>query len=126
MKHGGLCSREIAVNNAFVPDGSDALSAFVGGSACTDYSFFGNQQYGAGPTAIYLLIMLRIIAEYKPHLVLHENVLGFPLAMICDILQELYDFEEVVLQPDIAGWPIERRRKYMIGRLKMKLMHIGT
>ena len=125
MKHGGLCCREIAINNAFVPAGSEALSLYIGGSACTDYSFYGNQQFGAGPTAIYLLIMLRNIAEYKPHIFVHENVLGFPLAMILDVLQSMYDIEEVVLQPDIAGWPVERRRKYMIGRLRMTLKHLG-
>ncbi len=69
--------------------------------------------------------MLRIIAEYKPHIMLHENVLPFPLDMIRDILDEMYEFEQVILQPDIAGWPIERKRKYIIGRLRLKVKNFG-
>ncbi len=125
-KHGGSCSRAIGIDESSVPEGASAISAFVGGSACVDYSFFGNQQHGAGPTAIYLLIMLRIIAEYKPHIALHENVLPFPLEMLLEVLEELYEFEQVVLQPDIAGWPVERKRKYMIGRLRFKVKCFGV
>ena len=125
-KHGGPCSRKIEIDESSVPPGASAISAFVGGSACTDYSFYGNHQYGAGPTAIYLLIMLRIIAEYKPHIVLHENVILFSLQLIAEVLEELYEFEQVVLQPDVAGWPVERKRKYIIGRLRLKLKCFGV
>ena len=106
--------------------GEIILRLLVGGSACVDYSFFGQQQAGAGPTAIFLLIFLRMAAEYKPDLILHENVLGFPLAMIIEVLDELFEFEEGVLQPDIAGWAIERKRKYMIGRFRMKFKTLGN
>lgn len=106
-------------------DGTDVVSLLVAGSACTDFSSYGNLQQSAGATTKYLLIMIRIVATWKPLLLLHENVLGFPLSLLLETLDELYEFEESVLQPQLAGFPIDRRRKYCIGRFRLKLKFLG-
>ena len=102
------------------PSGADIRSVMVGGSACTDYSFFGSQQHSAGPTALYLLIFLRMVLEYKPTMVLLENVVGFPMSLVLQVLGEAYHFVEMILQPDQMGWPVERRRKYMLGVFELR------
>ena len=65
---------------------------------------------------IFLLILLRLIIEHKPMVFVHENVPGFPSQMITETLGALYNLDECILSPDC--FPVERRRKYTIGRLK--------
>ena len=126
VKHGRLCSRKIEIQESHVPDGSIPISTCVAGSACTDFSAYGNMQTSAGHTIIYLLILLRMIAEWKPMIFIHENVLNFPISLLMEILDELYQFEEYLLQPQHAGFPIDRRRKYCIGRLRLKLRRLAA
>ena len=78
----------------------------------------------AGPTTVYLLIWIRKSAEYKPHILMHENVLGFPMRLLEETLSELYEFHEMILLPDKAGFPIERRRKYILGLLRLKMKQL--
>lgn len=59
-------------------------------------------------------------------LFLHENVLGFPLTLSTDILKELYEVEELVITPEIANFPVERRRKYAVGRFRLSLRTFGA
>ena len=124
MKHGRQCSRKIAIDASHVPAGSIPVSMCVAGSACTDFSAYGNMQMSAGHTIIYLLIMLRMVAEWKPTIFLHENVLHFPVRLLVEILDELYHFEEYLLQPQHADFPVDRRRKYCIGRFRLKLRRL--
>ena len=100
------------------------MTVVVGGSACTDFSSFGNHQMSAGPTTIYLLLLLRMVASFRPLIFIHENVVAFPLKLLSDCLQEMYDFEEVVLHADQTGWPVERKRKYCVGRLSGKILQL--
>lgn len=102
------------------PSGANIRTIMVGGSACTDYSFYGSQQHSAGPTALYLLIFLRMALEYKPTMVLLENVVGFPMSLVLGVLGTAYRFHELILQPDHMGWPVERRRKYMLGVFELR------
>lgn len=102
------------------------LTMLVAGSACTDFSAYGNKQTSAGPTTLFLLILLRMILDWKPMLFIHENVLQFPLALLEETLGEVYAFEEHVLCPQHAGFPVDRRRKYCIGRFRLKLKSPGN
>ena len=52
--------------------------------------------------------------ESQPTLFLHENVIGFPTALLREVLSEVYDIDEVILSPTDAGFPIDRLRKYCI------------
>ena len=123
-RHGRNCPRkpEPAGVNALL---TVILTMLVAGSACTDFSAYGNMQMAAGPTMLFLLILLRMVAEWQPMVFIHENVVHFPMVLLKDTLDELYDFEEHILQPQLAGYPIERRRKYCIGRLRLKLKLLG-
>ena len=127
-KHGGQCSREIKANHESAPEGATVLTALTGGSPCIDYTTMGNQQMSAGSTAIHLLILLRMVLEWKPDLFIHENVIQFPMAMIMECLKEIYTFDSVVLTPESLGFPIHRRRQYLLGRLtsKWKILNCST
>ena len=117
-----MCSRACAstTRDESAPQDAEVRTLLVGGSACTDYSFYGSQQQSAGPTALFLLLFLRLAAEFKPMMVLLENVVGFPMSIVIDVLGQIYDFTEMILQADAAGFPVERRRKYMLGVLRIR------
>lgn len=117
MKHAGLCNRTYKIDEKSVPDGSIALSVLVAGSACVDYSTFGSQQMAAGPTAIFLLLLLRMVLEYRPMIFLHENVVGFTISLLEDVLSPLYRLDESIIASEAMNFPVERRRKYCIARL---------
>ena len=121
VKHGRKCTRSMVIDESMMPQGSRAVNMCVAGSACVDYSAYGNHQQAAGKTALFLIVLLRLILEDKPLLFLHENVLGFPLALLMDVLAELYEIEEIVITPEIANFPVERRRKYALGRFRLSL-----
>ena len=89
-----------------------------------DYSSMGNQQASAGPTVIFLLVLLRMVLEWKPDIFIHENVLPFPTENIKEVLSVLYEIEEGILTPDF--FPVDRRRRYMICRLKTSLRLLGN
>ena len=91
----------------------------VGGSACTDFSAFGSSQQQCGPTMVFLLLFIRLIAEYQPEVFIHENVPQFPTQILQDCLHDMYTIEEDLLSPESSGsgFPIVRHRKYITGRL---------
>lgn len=97
------------------------LAMVIAGSACTDFSAFGNRQTSAGPTVIYLLILLRMILEWKPDILIHENVVSFPQGLLEEVLDSLYSIESHILHPQQGGFPIDRRRRYCICRFRLKL-----
>ena len=117
MKHGRSCNRNYKIDEKSVPDGSIAISVLVAGSACVDYSSFGSQQMAAGPTAIFLLLLLRMVLEYRPMIFLHENVIGFVISLLEDVLSPIYRLEESIIASEAMSFPVERRRKYCIARL---------
>ena len=125
FKHGKKCSRKFVADHTGVPLEALILTMLVAGSARTDFSAYGNKQTSAGPTTLFLLILLRMILDWKPMIFLHENVLQFPLTLLEEILGELYQFEEHILCPQHAGFPVDRRRKYCIGRFSLKLRSPG-
>ena len=105
MKHAGLCNRTYKIDEKSVPDGSIALSVLVAGSACVDYSTFGSQQMAAGPTAIFLLLLLRMVLEYRPMIFLHENVVGFMISLLEDVLSPLYSLDESIIASEAMNFP---------------------
>lgn len=116
-----MCPRDFLPKPAIAPSKSRVVTVACAGSSCTDYSSFGNQQTTAGKSVLSLLVLLRMVAQYTPDIFLHENVLLFPLNLLKEVLDSLYSFEEAILQADHTGFPIERKRKYIIGRYRMKL-----
>lgn len=116
-----MCPRDFTARQGIAPSKSRVMTVACAGSSCTDYSSFGSQQTTGGKSVLSLLVLLRMVAQYIPDIFLHENVILFPLCLLKEILDCLYSFEEVILQADHTGFPIERKRKYIIGRYRLKL-----
>ena len=121
-KHAAKCSRRFTGKPVdFNIVDAVIVAMVIAGSACTDFSSFGNRQMSAGPTVIYLLILLRMILDWKPDILLHENVISFPQRLLEEVLDSLYSIESHILHPQQGGFPIDRRRRYCICRFRLKL-----
>jgi site-specific DNA-cytosine methylase len=52
-----------------------------------DFSLFGSGQGLQGATIKNLLVFLKSIKQSRPHVLVHENVLGFPIETVIEQLQ---------------------------------------
>ena len=52
-----------------------------------DFSLFGAGQGLQGATIKNLLVFLKSIKQSRPHVLVHENVLGFPIDIVAEQLQ---------------------------------------
>lgn len=102
------------------------IDMLVAGSACTDFTSYGSSQNAAGPTMVYLLLLIRLVAEHQPDLLLHENVLPFPTRLLEECLSELYSIQELIRSPETSGsgFPITRNRKYVICRKQTRVQFL--
>lgn len=66
-----------------------------------------------------------MVVTFLPYLWVHENVVSFPGDMLKETLDADYHIEELLLQAEHSGFPVERKRKYTIGRLRVKLKSSG-
>ena len=69
---------------------------------------------------------LRCVLQFKPHIFIHENVVGFPDAIIHQILGSVYTIETVLLNSLSHTLPISHKRKYSLRRLGTKLKIPGN
>ena len=86
----------------------------VQGSPCTDFSARGNRLETAGPTICYWLAWTALMLLVRPVWMLCENVEQFPVQIVHDMFQHLYDVSSVVLCGTNFGKPVRRRRRYTL------------
>lgn len=130
IKHNMECPRECGCGSKQKAEkslGQVILDMLIAGSACTDFSAYGSSQHSAGPTMVYLLLLLRMVLEYQPDIMIHENVLQFPARLLEECLHGLYLIQEFVRSPDVSGsgFPISRNRKYLICRKENTVQCFG-
>ena len=52
---------------------------------------------------------------------MHENVGGFDINALADLLCDMYDWQYIELDPQSVGWPVARRRRYTSFTLKARV-----
>ena len=52
-----------------------------------DFSLFGSGQGLSGATVVYLLVFVKAVLQSLPHCLVHENVLGFPIDVLKNLLK---------------------------------------
>lgn len=105
----------------FSPPGDDdgVVTVKLAGSPCTDFSLFGSGQGLSGATVVYLLVFVKAVLQSLPHCLVHENVLGFPIDVLKNLLKDYYNCTYSTISPnEHCGVPVERDRRYAIFTLK--------
>ncbi len=92
----------------------DLGAVHCGGNPCKDWSLLGKRQGVEGPTAPALITWALLIRRHKPDFLIQENVLQFPIELLLDLLGGLYRAEALELDPRRLGWPVARRRRYVV------------
>ncbi|CAE7405505.1 unnamed protein product, partial [Symbiodinium necroappetens] len=106
------CSRNCKVSEA---------DLHVGGTPCVDFSSRGQQDQLDGKTTTSLLAFVAMRREIQEPFFVQENVQSFPDEFLSSMLSDLYELQSCVLDPECTfGWPVARRRKYVVGRHKTK------
>ena len=105
--HCKVCNRSCALREGDV---------HVGGTPCTDFSARGDRDKLDGKTTSALLAFVAMRRDFQEPYWVQENVASFPDAFLRSTLQDLYEIQSCVVDPSMLGWPIARRRKYVVGR----------
>ena len=74
-----------------------------------------------GPSMVCLYVWARAIRDSVPMLVIVENVLRFPFALLLSLLGDLYAIDWVILDAKDMGAPARRRRLYVLMTLRGQL-----
>ena len=104
---------------AMQPEKRDHVIVECAGSPCWDYSCEGNQLRLEGPTVPVFLAWAFSVLFLLPDLVLHENVVAFPAALLHLLFGCFYFIHtEVVSPPDISTFGVLRRRQWTLLKRK--------
>ncbi|CAE7293769.1 unnamed protein product [Symbiodinium microadriaticum] len=104
------CSRNCKVSEA---------DLHIGGTPCVDFSSRGQQDQLGGRTTTSLLAFVAMRREVQEPYFVQENVPSFPDEFLSSMLSDLYELQSCVIDPECTfGWPVSRRRKYVVGRHK--------
>ena len=106
------CSRNCKVSEA---------DLHIGGTPCVDFSARGQQDQLDGKTTTALLAFVAMRKELQEPFFVQENVPSFPDEFLSSMLSDIYELQSCVIDPECTfGWPVARRRKYVVGRHKTK------
>ena len=92
----------------------------IGGTPCTDFSPRGDRDQLSGKTTMALLSWASMRRDVQEPYWVQENVPAFPESVLQELLSDLYEIQSCVLDPAGLGWPVTRRRQYIVGRHKTK------
>lgn len=107
QRHGQQC--------AIVPAGLGAVHLHLAGSPCQDWSLFGKRKGFAGVTVRAFLTWCALMLSTLPHLIVHENVVGFPVSILGRLLGHYYSISHTTIWPGaVSRFPVRRDRSYAI------------
>jgi site-specific DNA-cytosine methylase len=89
----------------------------VSGVPCVDFSSMGQRQGLSGPSGLLILTWIRMLMDFRPAFVVLEEVPQFEqhgLPIVKRLLEGIYTFEVIRLDPKVRGWPVSRPRLYCI------------
>ena len=92
----------------------------IGGTPCTDFSARGEREELDGKTTTALLSFVGMRRDLQEPFWLQENVVTFPVSLLLEMLSDLYEIQSCVIDPPTLGWPVQRKRQYIIGRHRTK------
>ena len=91
----------------------------VTGTPCQSWSLMGKRKCESSYLMVAVLAWASWIRKTTPKVVIHENVLGFQVGILKDMLGDLYDIYEIRCHPFHASFAlINRPRVYCILYLK--------
>jgi len=100
----------------------------ISGSSCRPWSkarAIRNGERRSHTDVILLLAWCRVIREDKPMIVIHENVRGFDVSLLVELLGDLYEIETLAVAPNDVGFSFLRRpRVYSVLTLQKRVERI--
>ena len=84
----------------------------VSGSPCPPWSTARRRSLVAPqehPDTLLLLVWARVLREDRPYMAVHENVMGFQVSVMTDLVGDLYDIRVCCVGPEQVGFSIIRR-----------------
>ena len=90
----------------------------VAGTTCVDHSNYGSCKGDEGRNVKFFLIWAALMKQLLPFTILHENVAGFGVAALTDVLGSIYIICPSVSCSSLMGYPIRRKRQMCILILK--------
>ena len=100
--------------------GAGEADLHMGGTPCTDFSARGDRDGLEGPTTWALMCWVGQRRDLQEPYWLQENVCEFPAGFLHDMLSDLYEVQACTIDPAEMGWPVVRRRQYIVGRHRQK------
>ncbi len=88
----------------------------MAGTPCVDFSPRGSSLKEQGEAFLCLLAWVAARRYHQEAVVLQENVKGFPIKLLLDLLGDLYAIENCMINPSNHGFPSERPRQYVVMR----------
>ena len=105
------CQRQCTISEADI---------HIGGTPCTDFSPRGDRDQLDGKTTLSLLSWVSMRRDVQEPYWVQENVPAFPQSVLKDLLSDIYEIQSCVVDPAWLGWPVVRRRQYIVGRHRTK------
>ena len=90
----------------------------VAGTTCVDHSNYGTCSGDEGKNVKFFLIWAALMRKTQPYIILHENVAGFGITALSEVLSTLYVVCRSVSCASAMGYPIRRQRQMCILVLK--------
>ena len=97
----------------------------IAGPPCPPWSKMGNQ---LGIDDVRFGVHQAWVADVRrrqPWLVIFENVIGYPIALLRENLGDLYELDAAIVDPRSFGIPMGRARIYVALRLKGRMKWVG-
>ena len=104
------------------------LLVAVAGFSCTDFSprRTGQRPGLLGKTAPAFHHWIGELRALQPDILLWENVPTFPAEVLRDLLGEEYVHHDVLVGPDMLGWPQSRERRFGLAVLRQTCHFAGS
>ena len=95
--------------------GSSDIDIDITGSPCQDYSPAGLRQGSTGPRFPIFYAWIQSVRHLQPRVLVHENVLQFPVSLLSELLSDLYVIEVLHVECGHTGMlALSRERQYSI------------
>ena len=94
----------------------------IAGTPCPAFSTIGKGLKTADPTIVPTCAWICMRLNIEEKVWIQENVPGFPLQLLEQLLGSLYWISSVLIQNTDLGWPVSRCRQWIVGRHKIKTL----